>query len=60
VATETGTQELHWIIKPAHIPDSVMKLFRFILDLLKPRRQTFRNSGKKCDPDWGPASPGFL
>jgi hypothetical protein len=37
-----------------------MKLFRFIVDLLRPHRQTFRNSAKKRDPGWWPASPGFL
>jgi hypothetical protein len=37
-----------------------MRLFRFIVDLLRPHRQTFRNSGKKRDPNWGMASPGFL
>jgi hypothetical protein len=38
-----------------------MKLFHFIVDLLRPHRQTFRrNIQKKRDPNWGPASPGFL
>jgi hypothetical protein len=37
-----------------------MRLFRFILDLLRPHRQDFRNSGKKREPGWWPASPGLL
>jgi hypothetical protein len=37
-----------------------MRLLRFIIELLKPHHQTFRNTGKKREAGWWPASPGFL